>query len=453
MLARRLVSRAVTQSLRFRAASSHILSSKFVNNDLEANNFECSVPKTVMKNFMDDGIRHKVAMMDGFTQETASYEQLYQRTYSCAKTLKESYGVQKGACVGILSPNHINYFPAFHGVGLTGGCSTTINPLYTEDEIEFQLTSTNAMMLIAHPLCLERGLAVGKKLNIPVMSLGDAGEGYSSFNDLLHVPIETSQPETLGADGDLDSLMTIPFSSGTTGVAKGVMLTHRSVVSNFYQSMTLEGQYMTNGNIIIPLPFFHAFGMVMGMCMPLMVGAKVVLMPSFDMIKFLELCQSEKITRAYLVPPIILGLAKHPIVDKYDLSSIKCILSGAAPLGADVQNECSKRLNCLVKQGWGMTELSPVATITDENPDDNTTGSCGYLLPQTEAKIIDLETRETLPPTSLGELAIRGPQVMRGYLNNKEATSGIMLEDGFMLTGDIAHFDEHGMVCMLCNGL
>lgn len=224
------------------------------------------------------------------------------------------------------------------------------------------------------------------------------------------------------------------------------MLTHRNLISNFYQSMTLEGQYMTNANIIIPLPFFHAFGMVMGMCMPLMVAAKVVLLPAFDMIKFLELIQSEKITRAYLVPPIILGLAKHPIVDKYDMSSLKCVLSGAAPLGADVQNECAKRLGILVKQGWGMTELSPVATITDERPEDNTTGSCGYLLPKTEAKIINVETRETLAPTELGELAIRGPQVMRGYLNNKEATTGIMTEDGFMLTGDIAHFDEKGML-------
>lgn len=184
----------------------------------------------------------------------------------------------------------------------------------------------------------------------------------------------------------------------------------------------------------------------MGMCMPLMVAAKVVLMPSFDMIKFLELIQSEKIARAYLVPPIILGLTKHPVVAKYDLSSLKCVLSGAAPLGADVQNECAKRLNILVKQGWGMTELSPVATITDERQEDNATGSCGFLLPQTEAKIIDLETRQTIAPTELGELAIRGPQVMRGYLNNKAATDDIMLEDGFMLTGDIAHFDEKGLL-------
>lgn len=447
MFSRRIISHnVVKRAVSLHRCSSYIVTSKFTNKDLEEKLFECSVPKTVMKNFMDDNFRDKVALMDGFSKETATYGELYQRTYSCAWSLKYRYGVQKGACVGILSPNHINFFTAFHGVGLTGGCSTTINPTYVKEDIEYQLKETNAMMLIVHPLCLEKGFAVGQKLGIPVLTMGDATDDAASFNDLLLEPIEKSDPANLGSENSLDALMTIPFSSGTTGLAKGVMLTHRNLISNFYQSMTLEGQYMADANIIIPLPFFHAFGMVMGMCMPLMVAAKVVLMPAFDMIKFLELIQSEKINRAYLVPPIILGLAKHPVVDKYDLSSLKCVLSGAAPLGADVQNECARRLNVLVKQGWGMTELSPVATITDERPEDNLSGSCGYLLPQTEAKIIDLETRKTIDPTTEGELAIRGPQVMRGYLNNKIATAEIMLEDGFMLTGDVARFDAEGML-------
>jgi acyl-CoA synthetase (AMP-forming)/AMP-acid ligase II len=452
MFARRLLSRPPVLKavpLHSRATSTYIVKSKFINEDLESKNYENSVPKTVLKKFLDEGVRDKVALMDGFTKETATYGQLYQRTYSCAKSLKDKYGVQKGACVGIMSPNHINFFTAFHGVGLTGGCSTTINPTYVEAEIEYQMKTTNAMMLIAHPLCLEKALAIGKKLEIPVLTLGEATDDTKSFNDLLQIPLEKSQPDALGADVDVDSLMTIPFSSGTTGLAKGVMLTHRNLISNFYQSMTLEGQYMANASIIIPLPFFHVFGMVMGICMPLMVAAKVVLMPAFDMVKFLELVQSEKISRAYLVPPIILGLAKAPIVDKYDLSSLKTVLSGAAPLGADVQNECAKRLNLLVKQGWGMTELSPVATITDETHASNNTGSCGYLLPCTEAKIIDLETRQLLPSTDSGELAIRGPQVMRGYLNNKEATDGVMMDDGFMLTGDVAHFDKNGLLYVI----
>lgn len=219
------------------------------------------------------------------------------------------------------------------------------------------------------------------------------------------------------------------------------MLTHRNLISNFYQCMPQEGKYMENGVIIIPLPFFHVFGMVMGMCIPFMVGAKVILLPSFDLIKFLSLIQSEKVTRAYLVPPIILALAKHPIVAKYDLSSLKTILSGAAPLGTEVQTECAARLKCVVKQGWGMTELSPVATVSEESNDAND-GSAGLLLPLTEAKILDPVTRAVLKPTETGELAIRGPQVMKGYFNNKAATDDIMLDDGFMRTGDIAYFDS-----------
>ncbi len=209
--------------------------------------------------------------------------------------------------------------------------------------------------------------------------------------------------------------------------------------------MPQEGSHMTNGVIIIPLPFFHAFGMVMGMCIPLMVGAKVVLMPSFDLVKFLGLIQSEKVTRAYCVPPIILALAKHPIIDKFDLSSLKACLSGAAPLGREIQTECARRLKCVVKQGWGMTELSPVATVSEEG-DGALNGNCGQLLPATEAKIVDPITREIVSPRQLGELAIRGPQVMQGYLNNKAATDDIMMDGGFMRTGDIAYFDEEDML-------
>lgn len=221
MLALRLLSRpSVKRAGPWHRCSSHIVKSKFTSKDLDAKDYECSVPKTVLKNFMSENFRDKVALMDGFTKETATYAQLYQRTYSCAWSLKDRFGVQKGACVGILSPNHINFFTAFHGVGLTGGCSTTINPMYVEDEIEHQLKTTNAMMLIVHPLCLEKGLAVGKKLDIPVLTLGEETSDVQSFNDLLREPVEKTKPATLGADGNLDSLMTIPFSSGTTGLAK-----------------------------------------------------------------------------------------------------------------------------------------------------------------------------------------------------------------------------------------
>jgi acyl-CoA synthetase (AMP-forming)/AMP-acid ligase II len=164
---------------------------------------------------------------------------------------------------------------------------------------------------------------------------------------------------------DVDSVATIPFSSGTTGVPKGVVLTHRNLVANLEQLLPQEGKYITkDGVLMVPLPFFHIFGLVVGLLMGCRVNSKVVFLPAFDLERFLQLVQDEKVTRCYVVPPIILALAKHPLVDKYDLSSVKAVLSGAAPLGGDVQEGCMARLNCVVKQAWGMTELSPAGTCT-----------------------------------------------------------------------------------------
>lgn len=164
---------------------------------------------------------------------------------------------------------------------------------------------------------------------------------------------------------DPDSTATIPFSSGTTGVPKGVVLSHRNLVANLEQLMPQEGKYITkDGVLMVPLPFFHIFGMVVGLLMGTRVSSKVIFLPAFDLEKFLQLVQDHKVTRAYVVPPIILALAKHPLVEKYDLSSINAILSGAAPLGGDVQEGCAARLNCVVKQAWGMTELSPAGACT-----------------------------------------------------------------------------------------
>ncbi|CAE7563644.1 4cl2 [Symbiodinium microadriaticum] len=168
--------------------------------------------------------------------------------------------------------------------------------------------------------------------------------------------------------------------------------------------------------------------MVVGVLMGCRVRAKVVFQPAFDLERFLQLIQEHKVTRAYVVPPIILALAKHPLVDKYDLSSLKAILSGAAPLGGDVQEGCAVRLKCIVKQAWGMTELSPA----------------GHLVPGTEGLIVDPLTGDELDRDEEGELLLRGPQVMRGYLNNEEATKNTIRPDGFMHTGDIAKFDKDG---------
>jgi acyl-CoA synthetase (AMP-forming)/AMP-acid ligase II len=403
-----------------------------------------SLPHIVMENFLSDELKNKTALVCGGSGQTRTFSELHSNTHKFAKCLLDM-GVEKGDCVGIISPNNINFFSAFQGIGLTGATSTPINPLYTEHEIEYQLVTTHSKIVIAHPFCFEKTANVAKKLNIPIIAL-DPVEGNNTKTLMEYVNAQESNAE-VKIDVDPNAIMTLPFSSGTTGVPKGVALNHKSIIANLFQLMPQEGKYYgKDGVMMVPLPFFHIYGMVVGCLLPLWLGNKTVFMPAFDLVRFLELVQEHKCTRLYCVPPIILGLAKHPIIDNYDLSSVESILSGAAPLGGDVQELAAKRLGCKVKQAWGMTELSPAATVTsdDEYEQFETKGKCGRLVPGTEAKIVSPETGEDMSPFEEGELLIRGPQVMTGYYNNEEATKNCLRDDGFMHTGDIAKFDKDG---------
>lgn len=178
-------------------------------------------------------------------------------------------------------------------------------------------------------------------------------------------------------------------------------------------------------------------------------GAKQVFLPAFDLKLFLETIQKHKVTRGYIVPPIALALAKHPMVDQYDLSSVTNLMSGAAPLGFDVQALCAKRLKCTVKQGWGMTELSPVATALPAMTWDELEklgATSGKLVPNSEGKIVDPQSGADVDPTTEGEILIRGPHVMKGYLNNEQATNDMITKDGWLHSGDIGRFDKEGNI-------
>lgn len=403
-----------------------------------------SLPHLVMENFLQNDVKDKVAQVCGASGQVRTFGELHNHTHKFARCLLEM-GLGKGDCIGIISPNNINFFAAFQGIALTGATSTPINPLYTEQEIEYQLSTTNAKAVIAHPLCFEKTANVAKKLNIPVIALENM-DGSNAKSVMDYVNSQASNDE-VKIDIDPDAICTLPFSSGTTGVPKGVALNHKSIIANLYQLLPQEGKYYgKDGVMMVPLPFFHIYGMVVGCILPLWLNNKTVFMPAFDLVKFLELIQEHKCTRLYCVPPIILALAKHPIVDKYDLSSVESILSGAAPLGGDVQDLAAARLGCKVKQAWGMTELSPAATVTSDEDYENyaTNGLCGKLVPLTEAKIVSPENGEDMSPYEEGELLIRGPQVMTGYYNNQEATRNCIRQDGFMHTGDIAKFNKDG---------
>ncbi|HKG23258.1 MAG TPA: AMP-binding protein, partial [Blastocatellia bacterium] len=235
----------------------------------------------------------------------------------------------------------------------------------------------------------------------------------------------------------------LPYSSGTTGLAKGVMLTHYNLVANCSQALTVE--VPSEDEVLIGvLPFFHIYGMVVILNMGLHLGQTIVSMPRFDLEQFLDLLQKYGVTRGYLVPPIILALAKHPLVDKYDLSKLRLLNSGAAPLGEDVARACADRLGCIVKQGYGLTETSPVTHMSPSEPEKIKLGSSGHLISNTECLVVDPASGEDVGPNRQGEIWIRGPQVMKGYLNNPEATAITIDAGGWLHTGDIGYADEEG---------
>ena len=348
-------------------------------------------------------------------------------------------GFRKGDVFAIYSPNLPEYAIIFHAVSLIGGVNTTVNPLYTAEELNFQLRDSGAKYLLTISAFLDKAIEAAKGTGVEEIFTFDVAEGATAFTELLK---SDGNPPHVDIDPGED-LVVLPYSSGTTGLPKGVMLTHRNLVSNLVQ---YDGvQPSSSDEVLIGvLPFFHIYGMQVILNSSIRHGHTVVTMPRFDMEMFLRLIQDYKVTHSYLVPPIVLGLAKHPLVANYDLSSLTMINSGAAPLGKDVADACAERVSCLVKQGYGLTETSPVTHTSVNDPARVRAGSSGQLIPNTECKIVDTATGADLGPNERGELWIRGPQVMKGYLNNPDATAFTVDSEGWLHTGDIGYADEDG---------
>jgi acyl-CoA synthetase (AMP-forming)/AMP-acid ligase II len=233
------------------------------------------------------------------------------------------------------------------------------------------------------------------------------------------------------------------YSSGTTGFPKGVMLTHANLVANICQLQ--PHMRVTEADVMInAMPFFHAAGWVILFHMGLYNGCAIVTLPRFELEPFLTAVQQYRVTRTLLVPPVVVALAKQPIVDQYDLSSLRTILVGAAPLGASVAQACAERIGCLVQQIYGLTETSPATHCNPEDPARNKAAAVGPCVPNTECAVMDIVSGAELGPGEHGELWIRGPQVMRGYLNQPEATANAIDAQGWFHTGDIGYADDDG---------
>jgi acyl-CoA synthetase (AMP-forming)/AMP-acid ligase II len=240
-----------------------------------------------------------------------------------------------------------------------------------------------------------------------------------------------------------EDLVVLPYSSGTTGLPKGVMLTHRNLVANLCQMDGLD-YFTKDDTLICVLPLFHIYGLVVILNMGLHQGATVVTMPRFELEHFLKAVQDYRVTMAHIVPPIVLLLSNNPIVADYDLSSLHTLFSGAAPLGESLTRACMERLNCKIRQGYGMTETSPVTHSSPSAAGEVKFGSVGVLAPNTQCKIVHLDTGEAQLPRNEGEICVRGPQVMKGYLNRPEATANTIDSEGWLHTGDVGYIDDDG---------
>ena len=382
----------------------------------------------------------RIALLDGPTGRSLTYAQLSSAIHAFAGGLA-ARGLGPGDTIALMSPNIPEFAIVFHGAAVAGVAVSTINPTYTAEEVRFQLRDSAAVLLVTIEMFMDTAREAIEGTDVEaIVVIGGAVPDTIAFTDLLAEPIE-QVPVDLN-----DHIVVLPYSSGTTGLPKGVMLTHRNLVANILQiepGLAVEGDEVA----LAVLPFFHIYGMQVLMNGMLAQGATVITMPRFDLEQALTLIQEKRVTRFLAVPPIVLALAKHPMVEQFDLSSLKQVFSGAAPLGAEVAAEAATRIGCEVVQGYGMTELSPVTHLTPIG--DYKPGTVGVTVGSTACRIVDPATGEDQGIGGEGELWISGPQVMKGYLNNPEATAATIDADGWLHTGDIAVIDADGHVSIV----
>lgn len=395
---------------------------------------------------LDETTLDTVAIVDGTTGAETTYRQLVAQIGLFAGALA-ARGIAVGDRVGVLCPNVPAFATVFHGILRAGATATTINSLYTPDEIANQLDDAGAEWLVtvspllagAKAAAAQRGIADDHLIVL------DGADGHPSLRDLLGeghpAPDVTFDPAT--------HLAVLPYSSGTTGRPKGVMLTHRNLVANVAQCRPLLDVDHTD-RVLAVLPFFHIYGMTVLLNFALRQRAGLVTMPRFDLPEFLRIIAEHRTTWVFVAPPIAVALAKHPVVDQYDLSAVKVIFSGAAPLDGALAAAVATRLGCEVVQGYGMTETSPAVNLIPAGRPEIDKSSIGPLVPNTEARIVDPETGADLAvpaegDSAAGELWVRGPQVMVGYLNRPDATAEMLDADGWLHTGDIATVSADGM--------
>jgi acyl-CoA synthetase (AMP-forming)/AMP-acid ligase II len=422
---------------------------------------EVDIPSTSVYDFLfsdvDDADLDRVALIDAKSGRQTTYREMIARIEAFAGALA-ARGIGVGDVVGLLSPNSSGFAVAFHGILRCGATATTINALFTAKDIAKQLTDARAKMLVTVTPLLAQATEAASSVGLAdadVVVLDGEGQeatGHPNAADLM-APGSPAPQVSFAPSAHLAAL---PYSSGTTGNPKGVMLTHRNLVANVAQIRPLHG-IVADDSILAVLPFFHIYGMTVLLNAALHARARLVIMGSFGLGDFLGNIQNNKCTIAFIAPPVAVALAKHPLVDSYDLSSLNTVMSGAAPLDADLGHAVAKRLGCRVVQGYGMSELSPVSHITPFDGGQANMGtvaplsSVGWTVSNAASKLVNPDTGDEIdvPAEGLsgtGELWFKGPNVMAGYLGNEQATGETIDGEGWLHTGDLAQIDATGCV-------
>ena len=406
---------------------------------------DVSVYDYLFESLTDEDLE-RTALIDPGTGAETTYGQLRAQILAFAGALA-ARGAGVGTTIGLLCPNVPAFATALHGALRAGATVTTVNSLYTAGEIEKQLRDAGATWFITVSPLLPQAAATAQAVGIPDdrLIVLDGAEGHPSLRDLLTegstAPEVTFDPAT--------HLAVLPYSSGTTGIPKGVMLTHRNLVANVEQSRAAI-DLRADDRVLAVLPFFHIYGLTVLMNLALRQRASLVTMPKFDLVEFLTNIQNHRCTYLFIAPPIAVALAKHPIVDQFDISTVHSVFSGAAPLDGEIAEIAGRRIHARMMQGYGMTELSPVSHAVPVDRHDMPLSSVGAMVPNQVCKIVDPETGDEITEfdehgqTQPGELWVKGPNVMVGYLNQPEATAEMLDADGFLHTGDVATYNEGG---------
>ncbi|KJE89816.1 phenylacetyl-CoA ligase [Capsaspora owczarzaki ATCC 30864] len=457
---------------------------------------DITIPEVSLADFVGHIIKSRVAstpdrviLSNAFTGQDLTYKELHDNIEATAQGLSSPLvGVRDGDVIGMLLPNSFEFYYSLLGSASLGATTTLINPGYEPREVAFQLKDSGAKVLITSAALLDTVHAVinnAKEYGVELTHVVVVGDGHGHRHEQHHgkgnpthahvapvvaqhrrehphakvqdpsASVEMVPFQKLMETGALANkpypkphvnvfrdVLVLPYSSGTTGLPKGVCLSNRNIVGNILQFSALEQHLDGKKDVFIGiLPYYHIYGFMIAL-VALYRDIKLVVMPKFDLPTFLDSLGKHKVTVAHVAPPVVVALAKHPLVDKYKFPQLRQLFSGAAPLSHDMEMQVIQRLKVQVKQAYGMTETSPMAALTPDHLIKQ--GSVGPLGPNTKAKVFDHGTGKFVGVNQEGEILLKGPQVMLGYWQRPEATAATIDDEGYLHTGDIGRFDEDG---------